>query len=318
MKIYAFQLRKTFLSFLLLPLSFVYFILHKIDILIKFLRQESFLNKKIICVGNCVAGGTGKTPFCILLAEILQDNFIFLTKGYGRTAFEDFFVEINQDIDVNKIGDESMILKEHGKLYVSKNRKKAIKNINENIIITDDGMQDLTIKPDIRFVIFDANRGVGNGFLLPSGMLRAPLNSINPSDVIVVTNSKYKTELKCNFERNRIIYTNQKLIYNELLKTKKVIAFSGLGDNNKFFDNLKSETLNVVERVSFSDHYKYSIDDYNCLIRLSEAKNATLLTTQKDYVKLQKFDIMKKISVVYLKFFLSNKDEQYVKNLLKS
>lgn len=318
MKLHNFQLRLSVKALMLFPVSLIYLFLHLVDMFIKCRKRKIFKSKKIVCVGNCVVGGTGKTPFCILLLELLEKKFTVLSKGYGRESKDDFiFIKKGQHATPSRIGDEPCLLKEYADICICNSRQEALNQIESRFILMDDGMQDLTVSPDIRFVLFDASRQTGNGMLLPSGILRSPVSMIKKRDIVVVTNSINQAELRKKFKKNKVIYTQQKLVYDISLKEKKIVAFSGLGNNKKFLNSLHKEGLEVLDFIEFDDHHRYSVADYNRLVFLSTSKNAVLLTTQKDYVKLKELDISGKIKVVDLEMCISDDDKKYIKDLLE-
>ena len=157
-----FWINKTFISFCLYPFTIFTYL---INIIKSFFTKEEF-NIKTICVGNIIAGGTGKTTLAIKIGHLLQEKFryVFIKKNY-----------FNQKDEIN-------LLKENGPIISLKKRlnalNKAVKK-NFQVAILDDGLQQKNIKYNLNIVCFNSDEGIGNGFLLPAGPLRESLNNIN-------------------------------------------------------------------------------------------------------------------------------------------
>ena len=146
----------------------------------------------------------------------------------------------------------------------------------------DDGFQNSSIKKDISVLVFDESIGFGNGFLLPAGPLREPVSAISRADAIIVIKRK-------NVVKNFNLPTNIPIFnaYNQEIcpygKNESVVVFAGIGYPDKFFNAVPA---NVVEKISFPDHYQYTDNDIKNLIKIADEKNAKLLTTEKDWVRL--------------------------------
>ncbi len=184
----------SFLSILLYPLSFFYY-------LICIIRKKTTITQKfkipIICVGNIYIGGTGKTSAAIEIIKILNKSkkVCFLTKGYGRKSKRDIFLnELNiPNQKAEDTGDEALLLNKFGHVYISNNRAEAINTIIKlkyEAIILDDGFQDHQIFKNLNILCFDSKNWVGNNNLIPSGPLREPLTSIKEANFIIVKGEK--------------------------------------------------------------------------------------------------------------------------------
>ncbi len=290
MKTPKFWKSKNVISFCLYPLSIVYGLFRKIHVLSS---REYKANINIICVGNVVAGGSGKTPISLKIGEILKDKnikFAYLSKGY-KGSFKNFTkVDINKH-KASEVGDEPLILAEVADTFICKNRKTAIemlsKNYNYDTIVMDDGFQNPTIFKNKNIVVIDGEYGIGNGELLPAGPMRESLESAikRTTFFIIIGQDKQHIEEKLidhniNVIRAHIVEENQPDI------NKKYIAFCGLGRPEKFFNSLKNKEYNVIKEISFADHYKYRDDDISKLLSEAEKFDAQLITTKKDLVKI--------------------------------
>merc|ERR1712023_467654 len=156
---------------------------------------------KVVCIGNMTVGGTGKTPFSIYTFKILKNlgyNPVFLTRGYG--GLKKGPIEVNNSHHFQDVGDESILLSKIGTTIVSRNRSLGAK-FNEkqkgkfNIIIMDDGLQNYQLRQDIKFLLVDKKLKLGNGYCLPAGPLRQPIErGLNNIDKIILTGESDNNE----------------------------------------------------------------------------------------------------------------------------
>ena len=276
MKTPSWFLSKNFISYSLLPLSFLYFIFSKLVYLFR-LPFKVKSKRKIICIGNIFAGGIGKTPIVLAIAKKLKIPIVM--RGYKKKK--------------NDIGDEAKIFKNAKVEVFVGSRKINIKTLNKfnsnKPILMDDGFQNPTIKKDISILVFDENIDLANGFILPSGPFRETLRAIKRSDAIIIIKGKTNNlKEKLNKYKKPIFFAENKTLIPSI-KYKKIIAFAGIGYPEKFF---KSLSVKPFKTFSFSDHYDYRKKDLDNLIVLAKKEKASLITTEKDWVKFP--DIYKK------------------------
>ena len=291
------------ISILLLPLTIVLFLKN----LFTFKNNQKIANIKTICVGNIYVGGTGKTPFCIELSNILKNlNF--------KTAIIKKFYK-------NQI-DEQKLINSKSKLYCENKRndsiKKAIKDKNE-IAIFDDGLQDKDLNYDISFVCFNIQNWIGNGFLLPAGPLRENLKSlINYSAVILSGNGentkKIRSQIKKYSPKIKIFET----IYNPInIKKFKnntgYLIFSGIGNPKTFERTLTLNKIKVTKALVFPDHYQYTDNDIRKIKQLAKKLKTKILTTEKDFMRIKK----NKKGIDFIKVNLLIKNKKNLINFLK-
>lgn len=264
-------LHKTPLAFVLLPVSWVYYIFSKLVFL--FRKMGAYKSRrKIICIGNILAGGVGKTPIVRAIAEFLDAPVVM--RGYKKSA------------KTGNVGDEAAMLARTGlQVHVGHRKSNIIllnkQKDNNTPIVMDDGFQNPSIKKDISVLVFDEGLGYGNGFLLPAGPLREPRRAVKKADaVIVIKRNKPKKSFKLP-ENTPVFYAYGQTIspYDE---DEKLFAFAGIGYPKKFFNSLK----NVVGKKAFPDHYQYTNADLEKLIELAERKGAKLITTEKDWMRI--------------------------------
>ena len=270
--------RPNVISYFFLPITYL------IQLINFLYKKEKIKSEKIktICVGNIYIGGTGKTPISLKLKEILDNlNFksVFIKKKY-----QDQY-------------DEQKILSSKGKLICKKNRLDALKeaiSIGSDVAIFDDGLQDKTIEYDIKLVCFNIHNWIGNGLCIPSGPLRESIQKLKNYDAVFLNGNEENTNELENIIKN--IKNNLKIFkakYNPLNLDKvnldqNYLAFSGIGNPNSFLQTLKKYKFNIVKNINFPDHYQYSNKDIEEIIEISKKINAKIITTEKDYNRLNK------------------------------
>ena len=281
-------------SILFFPFSLIYFFLSYI----KQLKRSKKFHVPIVCVGNIYLGGTGKTP---LAKEIFK-----ITRSLGKKPA---FVKKYYDY----LEDEIKMLEGMGKTFAAKERAEGIELLiknNNNIAILDDGFQDSSIKKSFSILCFNQKQWIGNGFLIPSGPLRERLSSIKRADCIVINGDKDNIiENQINkIKQLKIFYTKYKPKNLKILKDKKIFAFAGIGNPLNFFELLKKNNLQLLNYQSFPDHYNYKKKDLDNLKSKARELNALLLTTEKDYCRID-IDFRKGIEKLDVDLEIDSKEE---------
>ena len=285
MKTPSFWKTKNLISVLLCPLG-------KLYALATCLRLRLVKPKKVdvpvICVGNLTAGGTGKTPVSIALAELLQKNNktpFFVSRGYGGRLKN---IVVNPCIHkANECGDEPLLLSAQASVVVNPNRFEGANtavNCGADVIIMDDGFQNPTLHKDLSFLVFDGAYGIGNGYAIPAGPLRE--NFIaglkRAQAIIIIGEDKFSLAKKINLPCFKgTISTRSFEIAN-----RNVFAFAGIGNPQKFYNSLKNCGLSIVETRDFPDHHFYTTTELEEIIKLAKSKNVEIFTTSKDFVKI--------------------------------
>ena len=292
----------TLYSILLFPLSYLY----QIILFIKnFFTKKKKFPISIICVGNIYLGGTGKTPISIKLREMLNESFapVVIKKNYKGHA------------------DEIELLKKYTKVIVSDTRTDGINaaiDRNFNLVILDDGYQEIGIKKDLNIICFNNEQKIGNGLTLPAGPLRENLSSLKNCDIILINGKKineFEEKLKKYNNNLKFFYFNYYLKNFDNFKNKKLISFAGIGNPKNFFNLLKANRLNVVREISFPDHYNYSEKDLEKLIEMEKKYNAKLITTEKDFLRISTFE-RKRFSFLPIKVKIEQEDK-FLEHIIK-
>ena len=246
----------------------------------------------VICIGNVVAGGAGKTPVAIAIAQFLEKlGWVphFLSRGYGGSLEGPERVVLDVH-DASMVGDEPLLLAGVAPTWVAKDRlagAKAAIAAGANVIVMDDGLQNPSIEKTISVLVIDGDFGVGNGRLMPAGPLReAPSSAVKKSDAIVVVGD---TAIKLQFDTGNVPVFRARIVPHALqseLVGEKVVAFAGIGRPGKFFKSLELAGADIVAAVEFADHHPFSQNDIMKLVEKASLHNAALVTTRKDYVRL--------------------------------
>lgn len=273
----------------------------------------------VICVGNVTMGGAGKTPICMKLALLAQASGLkpfFVSRGYGG-SYEGIIQVDKQKHAAALVGDEPLLLSEYAEVIIGKNKKQAIRkavSLGAELIILDDGLQNTTIHKDISLLVIDGMQGIGNGWLFPAGPLREPLKIAEKKcDLVVIMGSdihNVRYELHQKFIQTSI---QNKLPHG--LKNKSVIAFAGLGFPEKFFISLRALPLEIIETISYPDHYPYTVKDIEQMQKQAIKHQATLVTTAKDWVRIPE-ELRSDIRVIEHMVTLTAEGEQILKRLL--
>ncbi|MEM9619681.1 MAG: tetraacyldisaccharide 4'-kinase [Pseudomonadota bacterium] len=244
----------------------------------------------VICVGNASLGGVGKTPFAIALFEMLSETGLscqFLTRGYGGSEPGPAKVDISKHSHEH-VGDEALLLAQHGPVWVSRERvagAHAAINDGAEVIIMDDGFQNPTINKTISILLLDAEDPDGNGRLFPAGPLREPVaRARDRADVTITVGPDPETAQSAAQQIGSPFAAWLEPV--DTPETRTVVAFSGIGKPDKFFTSLRRDGFKIVEAVSFPDHHPFTDRNLVALKKIAAKANATLMTTEKDFVRL--------------------------------
>jgi len=293
----------SFFSVLLFPISLLIKVL---SLFKRFLIKTNQSSIPIICVGNIYLGGTGKTPLCIEIFLILKNlnmNPVFVRKKY------------------DSFHDEADLQKQVGPVYQNKKRIEAVKEAlhnKANVAILDDGFQDFSINKNLSIVCFNKKQWVGNGLTIPSGPLREGLSALKRANCVVINGEKNRDIENKIFSKNKeikIFYTKYKAQNIDKFKNKKVIGFAGIGNPVNFFNLLKDNNIDILEEIIFPDHYNYFNKELENLINKAKANNIILLTTEKDYLRIDD-NYKKNINFLKIAVEIENRN-QFIEEIKK-
>ena len=273
--------------------------------------RNYFFNKKkrkksseirTICVGNIYLGGTGKTPLVIKLYQILKNlnnKVATVKKNYSNQK------------------DEQLLLKKKTLSIIKKSRRDAVhQGIKKNyeILIFDDGLQEIDIEFDLKFVCFKSKNWIGNGLLIPAGPMREKISSLKRFDAVFLNGNSD------NFEKieDQILNINSKIkIFRTEYKVSninrydldlKYLIFSGIGNPCDFKDILLKNNFDIVKEIIFPDHYEYHYKNFERIRSVAKSMNLRILTTEKDYMKIPD-EFKNEIDFLEIDLIIENEDK---------
>jgi tetraacyldisaccharide 4'-kinase len=250
----------------------------------------------VICVGNLVAGGAGKTPTALEVASVCRKQRLtpgFLTRGYRGRETGPLVVSLAVH-SPHDVGDEALLLAQFAPTVVSADRPsgaKLLASLGVDVVVMDDGLQNPTLHKDLALVVVDAGRGVGNGFVLPAGPLRAPLSyQIRSTDALVVLGegSGGKAVRSAARAGLPILRAKTEPARRRGLKRHAYLAFAGIGDPAKFYETLAAAGVVVEHTMSFPDHHLFTHDDCDAILAEAKSRNLVPITTEKDRARLNR------------------------------
>lgn len=256
-------------------------------------RQE--VMAPVLCVGNLTVGGEGKTPVCIALAhEARRQNLKpgFLSRGFGGSFSAPHLVDLEHDT-ARHVGDEPLLLARHAPVVVTPDRLAgAMRLLQEgcNFIIMDDGFQSARIHMDYALIVVDARRGLGNGHVIPGGPMRAPLVEQLRFATAILTigegDGAARVVRRASRAGRPVAAAHIRPLEGHDLVGRRVAAFAGIGNPQKFYRTLEELGAEVVATRDFPDHHAFSHEDFADLEELAGEHGAELVTTEKDMVRL--------------------------------
>jgi len=246
----------------------------------------------VICVGNLVAGGAGKTPVALALLDLLKEHGVTpaaLTRGYGGAAAGPLRV-VPGEHDASTVGDEALLLAAAAPTWVARDRVAGAKAAIEGgaeVIVMDDGFQNPALKKDLALLVIDAGYGLGNRRVMPAGPLREMAASgFARADAVVLVGDSYIGETEKNLIGGLPLLKARLQPRDTSLSGRRVFAFAGIGRPEKFFETLRGLGAELAGTESFADHQPYTAAALARLRGAADAAGAGLVTTAKDAARL--------------------------------
>jgi len=336
LQIYLYQLvhgnKRGAIAWILLGLLRVMSFVYGLGVLIKLGLYKSGVLKqhklpcRVISLGNITVGGTGKTPTAERLAAVIRDfgyRVVILNRGY-RAGWRGQVGLVSDGrriyMSVNEAGDEAYLLAKNlpgVAVVIGKNRNitgdYAVKNLNADVIILDDGYQHWQLARDLDIVLIDTLNVFGNNFLLPRGTLREPLTNLNRADAFLLTKVDQSTDDARDVIRDTLARYNDKALIVESVHNprcfieiedwykgvrpetvaltavsgRRVLAFSAIGNPSSFEQTLVDIDGELIDAVRYPDHHDYTMAEMQCIMQKAIDKDVyALVTTEKDAVKI--------------------------------
>lgn len=255
----------------------------------------------VVVVGGITVGGAGKTPLTLYLVDVLrQRGYVpgIVSRGYGGSAAG--VVEVMPDSSPEQVGDEPLLLSRRagcpvvvGADRVAAGHALLAAHPDVNLVLCDDGMQHYRLARDVEIAVLD-RRGVGNGHAMPAGPLRESPLRLREVDALVLNDVVINAlalpvmppavfSMRLQGDEFRLLNDGTKCASIDFLKGKALHAVAGIGEPQRFFDHLASLGLSFTPHA-FPDHHAYTAKDV--------AFDGTILTTEKDAVKLRSLPAM--------------------------
>ena len=257
------------------------------------LVQPEAVGVPVICIGNLVAGGAGKTPTVLELARRLAATGHrphLLSRGYGGRERGPLRVDLVRH-DAAAVGDEALLLAEAAPTWIARHRldgARAAVAAGADLLIMDDGLQSPWLRQDLALLVVDGSFGFGNGRLLPAGPLREPPAAGFARATAIVQLGDDEVGL------DRLLPPSLMRLHARLragpdapdLRDRRVVAFAGIGRPQKFFCSLAEAGAVLLARHAFPDHHRYRRREVEALLAEAAASDAFCVTTAKDRVRL--------------------------------
>ncbi|NOZ52318.1 MAG: tetraacyldisaccharide 4'-kinase [Gammaproteobacteria bacterium] len=282
------------LTLALLPLTLLYCVvatLRRYAYQYKLLTQRK-INVTVIVVGNISVGGTGKTPLVVAIVKWLTQQGYrpgIISRGYGGNASQ-WPQPVTSESDPATVGDEAVLMAQRClcPIYVGPGRVSAANALlashDCDVIISDDGLQHYALARDIEIAVIDGQRRFGNGLCLPAGPLRETPFRLKSVDLVVNNGNTNDHEFSMALVPGGFynLSDSNRIEYAGFFDDKKIHAVAGIGNNTRFFQQLKKMGVNIRQHP-YNDHHSYTAKDLNF------DDDAPIVMTEKDAVKCRKF-----------------------------
>lgn len=260
------------------------------------MAASSSVNVPVICVGNFIVGGAGKTPTVHMLAKYARRQGFkvgILSRGHGGAITTPTVVNLDKH-NAHDVGDEALLHAENSTTVIATNRVAGAQLLVKQdctIVIMDDGFQNPALHKDFNLVVIDAKRGLGNGFSMPGGPMRVPFkHQLLHTDAVFITgkgNASDTAIRKAARAGKPIFHCETEVLGRTKYKHDKAFAFAGIADPTKFFDTLEGIGVEIKTKQMFGDHHVFTEEECADLIDRSKEQNLKLFTTQKDAARLK-------------------------------
>jgi tetraacyldisaccharide 4'-kinase len=254
----------------------------------------------VLCIGNLTLGGSGKTPTALAVARMLigaGERPFFLTRGYGGKHPGPVRVDPEHH-QAAVVGDEPLLLAELAPTIVARDRVAgAMLAVGASVIVMDDGFQNPSLVKDLSIVVIDGKRGIGNGRVFPAGPLRVPLAvQLERAHALLVVGASSGASVVTAAAAARGIPVFHGRIEPEPAALaawagRRVLAFAGIGDPEKFFGTLAAAGIDAPVRESFPDHHRYTRTEAKALVARADREGLDLITTEKDLARLDHLEV---------------------------
>ena len=262
------------------------------------LRPGTDAGIPVICVGNYHVGGAGKTPTVLALTGLLRElgeTPVVLSRGYGGRLKGPVMVDRARHTAAD-VGDEPLMMARDVAVAVARDRLDGValaKSQGATVIVMDDGFQNPRLLKDASLIVIDSERGLGNGEVFPAGPLRAPLQAqlARTDALVLIGDGRAANEVAAELAKRNKPELRARLKPDAAslaqLSGKRVLAFAGIGDPERFFRTLRAGGVDVARTRPFADHHVFSREEIAALVADARREQLTLVTTEKDLARLR-------------------------------
>lgn len=251
----------------------------------------------VVCIGNPTLGGAGKTPAALAIARVVAadgEHPFFLSRGHGGREAGPLQVDPARH-RATDVGDEPLLLARAFPTVIARDRPAGARLAvagGASVVVMDDGFQNPSLAKDLSLLVVDSRRGLGNGRVFPAGPLRAPLEAqfARAQAMLLVGEGRAGTAAAEAAARARLPILTARLEPDAAalapLRGRRVLAYAGIGDPEKFFATLAAAGIETPRREPFADHHAFTAAEAARLLRLAGAEGLVPVTTEKDAVRL--------------------------------
>ena len=312
---------------------------------------QTKVDAKVISIGNITVGGAGKTPTVIMVTKLLKAAGIkagILSRGYSRSSKGYQLISDGSTLflSVNKSGDEIYLAAEECGVpaAVSERRvegaQKFIRDTKVETIVLDDAYQHRWLDRDLNILVFDqrflTKKGIIDRNLLPLGRMREPFSAVNRADIVII-NRKFTEKVDIPksivklFEDKKLFYGYYKAsgVYDvknhqqfsiDEFEGEKSLVVCGIARPYSFLRVLEQNNIDISNKLLFKDHKEYTLKEVSLIRKMFyETNSNSVVTTQKDFVKLKAFSKeLDDIDIYYLKIdMVIEQEEEFKKHILE-
>lgn len=256
-------------------------------------QQGERLAVPVIAIGNFTAGGAGKTPVARALAAALVargERPFILSRGYGGSLPGPHRVDPSRD-QAAEVGDEPLMLARDGPVIVSRDRRAGARMAVQqgaSVLVLDDGLHNPHLEKDFALAVVDGGAGLGNGFCLPAGPLRAPLRPMLAKVDGVLMIGEDRLNVAGAFSEKPVFASHMQPddAVSRALSGRNILAFCGIGRPQKFVETLRGIGAGIVAFHAFGDHHAFTEGEASALLAEAERLGVEPVTTEKDAMRL--------------------------------